>query len=87
VLALVCNARPTTGSDVMPCAGKPDKFKITSEMVGLWRETYPAVDVDAQIRAAVQWCQDNPTTRKTASAARGFLGSWMSRAQYQSRRK
>jgi hypothetical protein len=45
------------------------------------RESYPAVDIDAQLREARAWCVTNATKRKTADGMPKFLNRWMAREQ------
>lgn len=58
--------------------GKP--WGITAEMIAEWRNTFPGLDVEAELRKARQWCLDNQARRKTASGMRKFLGNWLSRS-------
>lgn len=47
-----------------------------------YRDSYPHLDVDAELRKARQWCRDNPAKRKTGSRGMvGFLTRWLNRAQ------
>lgn len=42
---------------------------------------YPAVDVDAELRAACQWLRDNPRNMKTPTGMTRYLNGWLSRQQ------
>ena len=44
-----------------------------------WAQTFPAVDVDAELRKMGSWLEANPTKRK--SNYRRFIHNWLSRAQ------
>ncbi len=46
-----------------------------------WAASYPGVAVDTHLRRAWQWCQDNPTKRKTASHMLSFLNRWLADEQ------
>ena len=70
------NTIPTTAFNA-----RGEVFRVTSDMVDQWQDTYPELDVIGQIQAAKQWCIDNPAKRKTLTGMRKFLGSWISRAQ------
>jgi hypothetical protein len=64
------------------------KFTFTLEdgFVGIpyedmqrWADTYPAVNIAAEIKKAAEWMRSNPTKRK--SNYRRFLTNWFSRTQ------
>ena len=46
-----------------------------------WQATFPAMDLDAQLRLAGQWLKDNPAKRKTERGMHRFLFAWLERAQ------
>jgi uncharacterized protein YdaU (DUF1376 family) len=60
---------------VFPCDS--GTWAPTQEMVAEWIETYPSLDVMAQLRRARQWCIDNVDRRKTKRGMRGFIGRWL----------
>jgi hypothetical protein len=51
------------------------------EDIEKWKELYPAIDVDQELRAMEGWCDANPTKRKTARGIKRFVNSWLARAQ------
>lgn len=48
-----------------------------------WGITYPALDIEAEMRAAWQWVKDNLRRRKTADGMTKFLGGWLGRSERQ----
>ncbi|MCK4621073.1 MAG: hypothetical protein KAT62_02540 [Desulfuromonadales bacterium] len=54
-------------------------FSITSPMITEWQDTYPLMDVDQELKRAIQWARDNPGKRKTLKGMKRYLGSWLSR--------
>ena len=46
-----------------------------------WRELYPAVDVEQQIRSMAGWIEGNPTKRKTKSGIVKFITTWLGKEQ------
>jgi len=52
---------------------------ITEERMATWREAYPAVDIDIEIKRAAIWLVDNPSKRKKHLG--WFLSGWFSRTQ------
>ena len=74
---------------VFPCSGKKggDEFSLVADKIAEYAESFPGVDVRAEIRAALQWCRDNPSKRKTKRGMPAFLTRWLSKAQNSSRGK
>lgn len=69
-----------------PVSGKrkfPKGYPITREMLARYRELYPGVDVEAQVRAAVGWSEANEKRRKTHSGYARHLNAWIAKAQNQ----
>lgn len=56
-------------------------FAVTAEMVSHWRELYPAVDVEQELRKIIGWCEANPQKRKTKNGVNRFVTNWLSREQ------
>lgn len=65
---------PTKGKGAQTWTLRQDKFDE-------YREAYPDLDVDAELRRARQWCRDHAAKRKTANGMLGFLTRWLNRAQ------
>lgn len=45
-----------------------------------YRDSYPGLDVDSEMRKARQWCRDNPQKRKSPGGMLAFLTKWLNRA-------
>lgn len=77
--------KPASGelsSFVFPTVGNgPKEWVLPLGKLEEYRESYPAVDVEVEIRSARQWCIDNPKNQKTARGMTRFLNAWFSRAQ------
>ncbi len=56
---------------------------ITPEQIGRWREQFPALDVEAELKAASAWLDGNRKNRKTD--LRRFLTNWLIRTQDRAR--
>lgn len=52
---------------------------ISGEQIGRWREAYPAVDVDGEIKKAAAWMAANPAKKK--KNYKRFLANWLLRIQ------
>lgn len=66
---------------LIPTNKNEEEFTVTEEKVREYQKTYPAVDVKGQIRAARQWCIDNPAKKKTLGGVLAFLNRWLAKEQ------
>jgi len=63
-----------------PCSGPVKEWRVPTAKLEEWREAYSTLDVDAEIRKAIQWIKDNPTKKKTAGGMPAYIGKWLGRA-------
>ena len=56
-------------------------WSLTRAKCNEYRDSFPMVDVDVELRAARQWLVDNPDRRKTSRGMTSFLTSWLNRAR------
>jgi hypothetical protein len=74
-------AEPVDASLVFECVGKNGgTWNPSLKMIDQFREWYPTVDVDGELRKAAAWHASNPKQRKTKSGIQAFLNSWLTRA-------
>lgn len=76
-------SRPADDSPVVfeyPTKGKTKRWQLRESQLARWRELY-SVDVLAECRSALAWCEANPTKQKTSRGMPAFLTSWLNRAQ------
>lgn len=66
-----------------PCDGEPRAWQLRRSKVLEWSECYPALDILAECRRALQWIRDDPSRRKTARGMTKFLGGWLGKSQNQ----
>lgn len=64
----------------MPLIDKTE-FDVTESMVKDFKEAYPAVDVEQQLRNMRQWCLSNPKNKKTRSGVMRFINNWLMKDQ------
>lgn len=57
------------------------EFDVTESMVKEFKEAYPAVDVEQQLRNMRQWSIANPSNRKTRNGAMRFINNWLMKDQ------
>lgn len=64
-----------------PIRGKGAKhWRLPAAKLEEYRESFPGMDLEAELRKARQWTRDNPSKRKTASGMLAFLTRWLSKA-------
>lgn len=72
-------------SDSPPASTLPlvdgTEHPITLEQLAEWQESFPAVDVDQQLRSMRAWCKANPAQRKTARGVSAFVVRWLAKEQ------
>lgn len=56
-------------------------YSVPEDKIALWKETYPAVDVEQELRRMIAWLDSNPTRRKTRRGIERFINNWLSRTQ------
>ncbi|MBD5517201.1 MAG: hypothetical protein HDR07_01450 [Lachnospiraceae bacterium] len=56
-------------------------FEVPMDKITLWMETYPAVDVEQELRRMIAWLEANPAKRKTRRGIERFINSWLARTQ------
>lgn len=56
-------------------------YKLRQSKIDEYQNTYPDIDVPAEMRRAWQWCEDNPRKRKTVAGMTGFLNRWLGSAK------
>ncbi len=71
---------PTSSGILLPLNDK-SFYDVPQDKITLWRATYPAVDVEQELRRMVAWLDSNPTKRKTRRGIERFINSWLARTQ------
>ncbi len=67
---------------LVPCSGTGAKtWPLTQAKLDEWTQAFPAVDVKAELRKAIQWLKDNPANAKTFRGMPAYFGRWLSKAQ------
>lgn len=69
----------------IPLNEKDTFYLIFQEDIDHYKELYPAVDVEQEIRAMVGWCEANPNNRKTKGGVKRFINNWLNKAQNKAR--
>jgi hypothetical protein len=58
-----------------------EEFPVWRSMIEDYARTYPAVNIEQEIREMRRWALDNPTLRKTLRGMPRFINAWLSREQ------
>lgn len=66
---------------LMPVLKPKGEYAIYEVDVGGWKDTFPGVDVDRELRKAKQWLIDNPTKQKTRAGIRNYINRWLTKVQ------
>lgn len=56
-------------------------YDVPTDKIEMWEQTYPAVDVKAELRRMIAWLDSNPTKRKTRQGIGRFINNWLARTQ------
>ena len=62
-------------------------FPIYEDDLVKYRDLYPAVNVEQELRNMVGWIDGNPTKRKTKTGIKKFVNAWLSKEQDQGGRR
>jgi hypothetical protein len=57
------------------------EWLVTARNLAEWVQSFPAVDVEQELRAMRAWANANPSKRKTARGVASFAVRWLSKAQ------
>ncbi len=67
---------------VFETVGKPpNEWHLHPSHVAEWSAAFPGIEIMAECRKALAWCNANPTKRKTYAGMPKFLFGWLQRAQ------
>ena len=58
-------------------------FSVTQSDIEHYKELYPAVNIEQELRSMLGWLEANPRKRKTRSGIKSFITKWLSKTQNQ----
>lgn len=76
-------AADTAGENIfitLPLNDK-SKYQVSVSDIQHYKELYPAVDVEQQLRSMLGWLEANPNRRKTKNGIKGFITKWLNKVQ------
>lgn len=56
-------------------------YDVPLDKIALWKEAYPAVDVEQELKRMIAWLDNNPAKRKTRRGIERFINNWLARTQ------
>lgn len=56
-------------------------YDVPLDKIALWKETYPGVNVEQELKRMIAWLDSNPARRKTRKGIDRFINNWLSREQ------
>lgn len=56
-------------------------YDVPIQKISEWKETFPAVCVEDQLKRMIVWCNANPTRKKTRRGVERFIVNWLTREQ------
>lgn len=61
------------------------EYPITTDLVELWKTTFPAVNIEQQLISMKSWSVTHPKNRKTKGGMLAFVNNWLSKEQNRTR--
>ena len=59
-------------------------YTVSQKDIDHYKELYPAVDVEQELRSMLGWLEGNPSKRKTRTGIKSFITRWLINAQNRS---
>lgn len=56
-------------------------YNVPLDKIALWKDTYPAVDIERELKRMIAWLDSNPSRRKTRKGICKFINTWLSKEQ------
>ncbi len=77
----LADASPTAAL-IFPVRGRSAGWTLDPAIADGWTDTYPDLDVSAELRKARAWIEANPRKRKSPAGMPKFLIAWLNRATH-----
>lgn len=56
-------------------------YDVPVQKISEWKDTFPAVCVEEQLKRMIAWCNANPSRKKTRRGVERFIVNWLTREQ------
>ena len=62
-------------------SNRGEEIPVSEDLVKMWQQTYPAVNVRQELQRMKSWAISNPTQRKTRQGMTRFIDNWLKKEQ------
>lgn len=56
-------------------------YDVPLDKIAIWKDAYPAVNVEQELKRMAAWLESNPTRRKTQRGITKFINIWLAKEQ------
>lgn len=56
-------------------------YNVPLDRISTWKDAYPAVDIEQELKRMASWLECNSSRRKTRRGIERFINTWLARAQ------
>ncbi len=74
------NTTPDASGILLSLVDKTD-YDVPLSKIEEWKEAYPAVDIEPELKKMAAWLNANPSRKKTRRGINRFINTWLSREQ------
>lgn len=74
------NTAPDVSGILLSLVDKTD-YDVPLSKIEEWKEAYPAVDIEPELKKMSAWLNANPSRKKTRRGINRFINTWLSREQ------
>lgn len=78
---VICGTPPPDPIFISIILNDKSYYDVPMSKVERWKELYPAVDVEQELRKMAGWSEENCARRKTRTGVRAFINNWLAREQ------
>lgn len=71
---------PNGSSILLPLSDKTS-YDVPLDKISNWKQAYPIVDVEQELRKMIAWLDSNPNKKKTRKGIARFINNWLENAQ------
>lgn len=80
---IICSEseEPTPNSSISLPLNDKSFYDVPIGDIENWKDAFPAVDIESQLKRMIVWLNANPTKKKTRRGINRFIVSWLSKEQ------
>jgi hypothetical protein len=69
------------GSSILLPLNDKTTYDVPLDKISNWKQAYPNVDVEQELRKMIAWLDSNPSKKKTRRGIDRFINNWLENAQ------